>query len=134
VPCITLADMRKLSRFLLAPALVAAVAIGAIAGTALAAPRATTAASPYPPCSKPALTAGSTRGPAAVGHARFTKPFGCVRRWAYSGGLVGHGQNEVEVTILYHAVNGRWQTSNRAGPCRARAVPKKIYQPACESN
>jgi hypothetical protein len=57
-----------------------------------------------------------------------------VRRWAYSGGLVGHGRDEFEVTVLYHAVRGRWQTSDRGGPCRTHAVPKKIYKPACESN
>jgi hypothetical protein len=123
--------MVKLARCLLAPVLVAWMAIAA---TALAAPGATTAASQYAPCTKVALKAGSSLGPAAAGHARFTKPFGCVRRWAYSAGLVGHGQDEIEVTILYHAVGSRWQTSNREGPCRAHAVPRKIYQPACQSN
>jgi hypothetical protein len=126
--------MSRLAQFLLAPLLAAALAIAALAGTALAAPGATTAASQYPPCTTAALKAGSLHGPASAGHARFTKPFGCVRRWAYSGGLLGRGQDEVEVTILYHAVDGRWQTSARQGPCRTHAVPKKIYQPACQSN
>jgi hypothetical protein len=54
--------------------------------------------------------------------------------WAYSFVLVGKGNAEFEATVLYHNNNGRWRISNRTGPCRTHAVPKKIYQPACETN
>ena len=113
--------------------LVVVSALVAGATSALASTHARAAKAKYPPCTKAALKAGIHRGPATF-PARFTKPFGCARRWAYSGGLAGHGRSEVEVTILYHAVHGRWQTSRRLGPCRAHAVPKKIYRPACETN
>jgi hypothetical protein len=73
------------------------------------------------------------RGPAKV-KGRFTKPFGCARNWAYSGAIVGRGRAAVEITVLYHNNKGRWQTSQRGGPCRTHAVPKKIYRPACQSN
>jgi hypothetical protein len=113
---------------------VSALVAGAVASTALASPHARGAAAKYPPCTKTALSAAMKRGPAAVRHGRFLKPFGCVRNWAYSGGIVGTGQTAFEITVLYHNNNGRWQTSKRAGPCRTHAVPKKIYRPACESN
>ncbi len=112
---------------------VAALAAGAVASTALASTPARTAAK-YPPCTRAALSAAMKRGPAAVRHGRFLKPFACARNWAYSGGIVGTGQTAFEITVLYHNHNGRWQTSRRAGPCRTHAVPKKIYRPACQSN
>jgi hypothetical protein len=57
-----------------------------------------------------------------------------VRNWAYSFDLVGRGKREYEATALYHNHNGRWKVSNHRGPCLKHAVPKKIYQPACETN
>jgi uncharacterized protein YneF (UPF0154 family) len=127
--------MRTFSRFTIVLVIASVLVAGTVGGTALASTHGSAAkAKKNPPCTKVALQAGLKRGPAAKSHVRFTKPFGCARRWAYSGGLVGHGQAEFEVTVLYHAVNGRWQSSSRIGPCKAHTVPKKIYKPACETN
>jgi hypothetical protein len=129
--------MPKLPRLSISLLIAGALVAVALAGTALASTHARSAgaaAASYPPCTKAALKAGLRRGPVADRHGRFIKPFGCARNWAYSAVLVGRGQDEFEGTALYHAVNGRWQTSERGGPCRTHAVPKKIYQPACETN
>jgi hypothetical protein len=115
---------------LVASALIA----GALAATATASPHTAGAAAKYPPCTKAALKAGLRRGPVADHSGRLVKPFGCARNWAYSAVLNGKGQDEFEGTALYHAVNGRWQTSERGGPCRTHAVPQRIYKPACETN
>jgi hypothetical protein len=114
--------------------LVSALVAAAAASSAFAATHARAAATTFPPCTKAALAAGMRRGPAAVMNGKFLKPFGCVRNWAYSGVLVGTGQAAFEATVLYHNSQGRWQTSQRAGPCRTHAVPKRIFQPACETN
>src|ERR1700759_3669959 len=127
--------MSMLRRLPIALMLASALAAVALAGSALApTPARRAAVAKYPPCTKAALKAGLRRGPAANRHARLIKPFGCARNWAYSAVLDGTGQNEFEGTALYHAENGRWQSSERGGPCRTHAVPKKIYRPACETN
>jgi hypothetical protein len=87
--------------------------------------RATTAK--YPPCIDGMLSAALPTG-------RFQGPFGCTRKRAYSFVLVSTSKMEFEATVLYHNDEGHWRTSNRDEPCRAHAVPKKIYQPTCETN
>jgi hypothetical protein len=119
--------MLRLRRFTVVAAVVSTLVTGAFTGTVLASTHVGDAAAKYPPCTKAALSAAITNG-------RFLKPFGCVRNWAYSFVLVGKGNAEFEATVLYHNNNGRWRISNRTGPCRTHAVPKKIYQPACETN
>jgi hypothetical protein len=127
--------MPKLRRLPITLTLASALAVVALAGTAFAATHARpAAAAKYPPCTKAALKAGLRRGPAANPSGRLIKPFGCARNWAYSAVLDGKGQSEFEGTALYHAVRGRWQSSERGGPCRTHAVPKRIYRPACETN
>ena len=130
--------MLEARRLPIALLVVSALVAGVLASTALASTHAraaaVAAAAKYPPCTKAALKAGMRRGPAAVGNGRFLKPFGCVRNWAYSAAIVGKGNAAFEITVLYHNDRRRWQTSRRAGPCRAHAVPKKIYRPACETN
>jgi hypothetical protein len=106
---------------------VLAVLSALVAGTVVSTAPAHGATAKYPPCTKAALSAAITTG-------RFLGPFGCVRNWAYSFVLVGNGKAEFEATVLYHNNKGRWRTSSRVGPCRTHAVPKKIYQPACETN
>ena len=116
-------------------AVVSAFLLVAIASTALASTRARTSTK-YPKCTKAALTAAlkSSARSAGIPEIRFQGPFGCVRNWAYSFDIVGTGPNRYEATALYHNNNGRWKVSSRRGPCLKHAVPKKIYQPACETN
>jgi hypothetical protein len=126
--------MFNLRRLTIVLVVVSALVAGAVASTAVASTHAHAAAAKYPPCTKAALSSGMRRGPAAITNGRFQKPFGCARNWAYSGTIVGKGKAAFEATVLYHNNKGRWQTSKRAGPCRAHAVPKKIFKPACETN
>ena len=88
--------------------------------------------SKHPPCTQKALSAGLKRG-SAPKNAKFLKPFGCARGWAYSAILVG-GRNGFEATAVYKAKNGVWVTVNRAKPCRTHAIPKKIYRGACTTS
>jgi hypothetical protein len=126
--------MFNLRRLTVVLVVVSALVAGVVASTAFASTHARAAAAKHPPCTRSALAAGMRRGPAAVSNGRFLKPFGCARNWAYSGVLIGKGQAAFEATVLYHNNQGRWQTSRRPGPCRAHAVPKKIFRPACETN
>jgi hypothetical protein len=119
--------MFRVRRLTIVLVVVSGLVAGAVASTALASTHVRGAAAKYPPCTKAALSAAITTG-------RFLGPFGCVRNWAYSFVLVGKGKAEFEATVLYHNNKGRWRTSSRVGPCRTHAVPKKIYQPACETN
>jgi hypothetical protein len=112
-------------------AVVSAFLLVAIASTALA-----RTSTKHPKCTRVALTAALKRSARSAGipKIRFQGPFGCVRNWAYSFDIVGTGRNRYEATALYHNNNGQWKLSNRRGPCLKHAVPKKIYQPACETN
>ncbi|MGP0053269.1 MAG: hypothetical protein ACLPZR_31125 [Solirubrobacteraceae bacterium] len=89
--------------------------------------------SKYPPCTKPALSAGLKRGSAQPKNAKFEGSFGCAGGWAYSGIVVG-GKHGFDAIAVYKAKNGVWVTVDRAKPCRTHAIPKKIYRGACTTS
>jgi hypothetical protein len=125
--------MRTISRRATALTITALIML-ATAATALAATGTKTAAK-YPPCTKAALSAGINRGSAKVGKGgKFNGPFACSGGWAFSGAIVGKKPNQVEITVVYQAVKGAWQTINRAQPCKTHKVPAKIYKGACQTN
>ena len=84
-----------------------------------------------PPCTRPALIAAVHHESADV------RPtidvYGCAGSYAYAGVIVGPRGGRDEVTILFHATNGRWKIVSRAA-CQRHLVPSSIYQRACESN
>lgn len=84
------------------------------------------------PCTKSALTAGLRRGKL---HGRIDgNAFGCAGRFAYAAVIVGAGNEEVEITVLFRASARHWEVASRAKYCENGAVPAKIRQPACETN
>jgi len=81
-----------------------------------------------PACTRRALTKGLRSG-GLRGYID-GETFGCAGRFAYAGVIVDRN----EVTVLFRATGRHWQPASRARYCENGAVPKQIYQPACESN
>jgi hypothetical protein len=81
-----------------------------------------------PACTKRALTRGLHRS----GQRGYIDRdgFGCAGRFAFAAVIV----DDVEITVLFRATDGRWHSASRARFCEDGTVPKKIYRPACETN
>ena len=110
---------------------VAAVMLVALAGGASSLGSASAAGLKIPPCTKRALAAGLRRG-----HVRgsLEQGFRCAGRFAYSGVLVGTGENKVTITVLFRADSRGWDVASRGKYCENGSVPKRIRQGACDSN
>jgi hypothetical protein len=96
----------------------------------------TTAASAAgsPPCTVAALTSAAEAGdPNATG----VDPngYGCSGNWAYAGVALS---SQDEVTMIFMAVNGSWQTASVQLDCTSNSssptLPPSILQAACNSN
>ncbi|MGI8711610.1 MAG: hypothetical protein ACR2NR_00170 [Solirubrobacteraceae bacterium] len=88
-----------------------------------------------PSCTKQALSAALHRGSRDVRQGQIDRrAYGCANSYAYAGVTVGPKANQVEVTVLFHATNGRWKIVSRATPCKKHLVPRAIYKAACLSN
>jgi hypothetical protein len=85
-----------------------------------------------PPCSRHALAEALHRGglPGQI----HQDAFGCAGHFAWAGAVVHHDGTGDEITALFKAGRGSWHPVSRGRFCEDGAVPKKIYQPACESN
>jgi len=87
------------------------------------------------PCTKQALIAALRRGSGSVRQGQIDRgAFGCAKSYAFAGVIVGARAHRVEVTILFHATNGRWKIVSRTTPCEKHLVPRAIYRGACETN
>jgi hypothetical protein len=124
----------RVKRWGSAAAMVLATGLGASAGIA-------EAATARPACSASALTAALRRAPGA--DERFVRRghldpgahgFACAGRWATAGEIVGARKQAVEITVVFHAPNARWNVVSRVGPCKHHLIPRRIYRAACESN
>ena len=106
----------------------AAGAVGLISlGAAASAAPATGATARQPPCTGTALVAGVRR---ARLPRQLVRPWASAGRFAY-GALITHGN---ESTVLFRADGGGWIPVSRATYCQGSAVPRRIYQPACNSD
>jgi hypothetical protein len=85
-----------------------------------------------PVCSRHALAKALHRGglPGQI----HRDAFGCAGHFAWAGAIVHHDGEGDEITVLFKAGRGSWHPVSRGRFCEDGAVPKTIYQPACESN
>jgi hypothetical protein len=125
--------MRICTRRLRGGAAVTAVTLVALAETGGASSLGSAAAAPLktPPCTRSALVAGLRRGHL---HGSLERGFRCAGRFAYSGVLVGGGENQVTITVLFRAGSKGWAVASRARYCANGSVPKRIRRGACETN
>ncbi len=102
---------------------------------ASSAPVTTPSAGSAAPCTRAAITAAARAAAGADfdGLAGGTAAFGCSGRFAYTFATVGSGNTEVDVTMLFMATNGTWQSADRGIYCQDGSVPREIYRPACET-
>ncbi|MGN6558107.1 MAG: hypothetical protein ACTHLH_08875 [Solirubrobacterales bacterium] len=79
-------------------------------------------------CTKQALTRGLKRGETPFRGGRIDEPWDCAGHFAYAAVLY----KDEELTVLFRAVGRRWKTADRAKYCDD--VPRRIWQPACNTN
>lgn len=112
---------------------VVALTLAAFLGTGGAVSLGTASAAPLkiPSCTRQALVAGLRRGHL---HGSLERGFRCAGRFAYSGVLVGTGQNRVTITVLFRADSRGWEVASRGKYCENGSVPKRIRRGACDTN
>jgi hypothetical protein len=103
---------------------VALVLVAAAVGPGLA----PAAKSAKPPCTRRALEAGLRRS--GMRGRVVAKSWGCAGRFAYAAVVV----HNIEITVLFRAHGDHWRTASRQKYCGKHEVPKRIYQPACETS
>jgi hypothetical protein len=87
-------------------------------------------AASHPPCTRGALASGLRRGFHSFPQGKLVHPWGCAGQFAYAAVIIDGN----EITQLFRAKNGAWETANRAQYCENGEVPARIYQPACNTN
>jgi hypothetical protein len=88
------------------------------------------AAASHLPCTRVALASGLRRGFHPFPRGKLVRPWGCAGQFAYAAVIVDGN----EITQLFRAKNGAWETANRARYCENDEVPARIYRPACNTN